>query len=88
MSYVGYYINLDCSIGRRAAVEAQFARPDLTDTYARSGVAMCVHGTPLGSRNGPGWLAGELAVAAPPDGSLPSPRNGQIGRCSGEFSRP
>jgi GR25 family glycosyltransferase involved in LPS biosynthesis len=39
MSYVGYYINLDCSIDRRTAMEAQLARLGLTDQYRRFSAA-------------------------------------------------
>ncbi len=56
MAYVGYYINLDRSADRRAAMEAQLARLGLTERYHRFAA---VDGEVLGVTS-PKLTAGEL----------------------------
>ena len=56
MAYVGYYINLDRSTDRRAAMEAQLARLNLTQRYRRFAA---VDGDRLGVTS-PKLTAGEL----------------------------
>jgi hypothetical protein len=56
MAYVGYYINLDRSADRRAAMDAQLARLNLTERYRRFAA---VDGDKLGVSS-PKLTAGEL----------------------------
>ena len=56
MSYAGFYINLDRSAARRAAVEAQLAKFGLSDRYHRFAA---VEGNPAGIIN-PGIAPGEV----------------------------
>jgi len=56
MAYIGYYINLDRSPDRRAAMDAQLARLGLTNRYHRFAA---VDGNPVGFTS-PTLTAGEL----------------------------
>jgi hypothetical protein len=60
MAYVGYYINLDRSVDRRAVMDAQLARLNLTDRYHRFAA---VDGDQLGITS-PKLTAGELGCFA------------------------